>query len=74
MPKRRVGQLDFVDGLVAQRRQSRPSALTEIAGLVDWSPFEKLLSALPVSARGEAVLSGARHVQGAALAALAWPV
>jgi IS5 family transposase len=53
MPKRRVGQLDFVDGLVAQRPQSRPSALMEIAGLVDWSAFETLLSALPVAARGE---------------------
>jgi IS5 family transposase len=53
MPKRRVGQLDFVDGLVAQRPQSRPSALMEIARLVDWAPFEKLLGAIPVAARGE---------------------
>ena len=53
MPKRRVGQLDFVDGLIARRRPSRPSALMEIAGLVDWAPFEKLLSALPVAAKGE---------------------
>jgi len=53
MPKRRVGQLDFVDGLIAQRRQSRPSALMEIARLVDWAPFDTLLSALPVAARGE---------------------
>jgi len=53
MPKRRVGRLDFVDGLIAQRRPSRPSALMEIAGLVDWGPFEKLLSALPVAAKGE---------------------
>jgi transposase, IS5 family len=53
MPKRRVGQLDFVDGLIARRRPSRPSALMEIAGLVDWGPFEKLLSALPVAAKGE---------------------
>lgn len=42
MPKRLVGQLDFVDGLIAQRPQSRPSALMEIARLVDWGPFEKL--------------------------------
>ncbi|MFO1123902.1 MAG: transposase [Methylocystis sp.] len=53
MPKRLVRQLDFVDGLIAQRPQSRPSALMEIARLVDWGPFEKLLSALPVAARGE---------------------
>jgi IS5 family transposase len=53
MPKRRVGQLDFVDGLIARRRPSRSSALMEIAGLVDWAPFEKLLSALPVAAKGE---------------------
>lgn len=53
MPERRVGQLDFVDGLLARRRPSRASALMEIAGLVDWGPFEKLLSALPVAAKGE---------------------
>jgi transposase, IS5 family len=53
MPKRRVGQLDFVDGLLARRRPSRPSALMEIAGLVDWGPFETLLGALPVAAKGE---------------------
>jgi IS5 family transposase len=53
MPKRRVGQLDFVDGLIARRRPSRSSALMEIVGLVDWAPFEKLLSALPVAAKGE---------------------
>ncbi len=53
MPKLRVGQLDFVDGLVAQRPRARPSALMEIARLVDWAAFEKLLSAIPVAARGE---------------------
>lgn len=53
MPQRRVGQLDFVDGLVAQRPQSRPSALMEIARLVDWAPFEKALAAIPVAAKGE---------------------
>ncbi|MFO1101995.1 MAG: IS5 family transposase [Methylocystis sp.] len=53
MPKRRVGQLEFLDVLVAQRGRSRPLALMDIASLVDWAPFEKLSSALHVAARGE---------------------
>lgn len=54
MPERRVGQLDFADGLVARRRSFRPSALDEIAALVDWSGFERLLRAIPVATKGEA--------------------
>lgn len=53
MPKRLVGQLDFIDGMVAQRKKPQACALMDISGLVDWAAFEKLLAAIPVAPKGE---------------------
>jgi IS5 family transposase len=53
MPKRCVGQLNFMDAAVSQRPQGRVSALDEIARLVDWAAFERLLSAIPTAKKGE---------------------
>jgi hypothetical protein len=53
MPKRCVGQLNFMDAAVSQRPQGRLSALDEIARLVDWAAFERLLSAIPIAKKGE---------------------
>jgi transposase, IS5 family len=53
MPKRCVGQLNFMDAAVSQRPQGRVSALDEIARLVDWAAFERLLSTIPIAKKGE---------------------
>lgn len=54
MPRRHLGQLSWIDGSLAQRRERRRDVLAEIGGLVDWSAFEQLLSGIHTSARGEA--------------------
>lgn len=54
MPRRRLGQLSWIDGSLAQRRERRRDVLAEIGGLVDWSSFEKLLSGIHTASRGEA--------------------
>src|SRR6516165_3014085 len=53
MPKRCVGQLDFMDAAVSGRPKSRVAALAEISRLVDWAAFERLLHAIPIAAEGE---------------------
>lgn len=54
MPRRRVGQLSWIDGALLKRRERRRDPLAEIHGLVDWAPFERLLCGLHNAAKGEA--------------------
>jgi IS5 family transposase len=54
MPRRRVGQLGFMDAAVSRRGNGGVDPLSEIGRLVDWSRFEVLLDGLHASARGEA--------------------
>ena len=53
MARKRIGQLGWGDDAVSRRRPGRRDRLAEIAGLIDWSPFEGLLSAIHSSPRGE---------------------
>lgn len=54
MPRRRIGQLSWLDGALRGRTQRRRDVLAEIDRLVDWGPFERLLSAIHRAAKGEA--------------------
>lgn len=54
MPRRRVGQLGFLDAAVSRRGIGRVDSLAAIDGLVDWGPLERLLDPVNRSARGEA--------------------
>ena len=54
MSQRRLGQLGWIDGSLARRRERRRDALAEINRLVDWAPFERLLSGMYRAAKGEA--------------------
>jgi IS5 family transposase len=53
MPERRVGQLDFMDTAVALRSR-KASSLSDVAKLVDWTSFDRILRAIPIAAKGEA--------------------
>jgi transposase, IS5 family len=53
MGQRRIGQLGFLDAALAQRGPSRRDDLGEIHGLLDWSPFERELSGIHTSTKGE---------------------
>ena len=53
MPRKRVGQMGWGDAAVLQRRSRQRDKLSEIAGLLDWSAFEVLLSSIHSSRRGE---------------------
>lgn len=54
MPRRRIGQLSWIDGALAGRGRRRRDVLAEIAELVDWQPFEQLLAPIHSAAKGEA--------------------
>lgn len=54
MARKRIGQMSWVDGAVERRQARRRDRLGEITGLIDWRPFERLLSPIHASARGEA--------------------
>lgn len=54
MPRRRVGQLGWLDGALSQRQERRRDVLGEIHGLVDWVPLERLLDGIHRSEKGEA--------------------
>ena len=54
MPRRRVGQLGWLDGALSQRQERRRDALREIHDVVDWAPFERLLNGVHRSQKGEA--------------------
>jgi IS5 family transposase len=49
MPRRRIGQETF-----GSEARDTVSALDEVRDLIDWSPIEAALEALPVARRGEA--------------------
>ena len=52
MPRRRIGQLSWMDAAVAKRTERRDH-LWEISGLLDWTPFEGLLKHIHAAAKGE---------------------
>lgn len=54
MPRRRVGQLGFLDAAASRRGNGGLDTLAEIGRLVDWSALEHLLDGIHGSARGEA--------------------
>lgn len=54
MPRRRIGQLGWVDAALAKGRPARRDRLGEIHGLLDWQPFEVVLGVIHTAARGEA--------------------
>jgi len=54
MPRRRIGQMSWVDGALASRSSRHRDVLAEIGGLVDWLPFERSLDGLHRAAKGEA--------------------
>ena len=54
MPRRRIGQLSWLDGALQRRQARRGDPLMEIARLVDWAPFERLLDGIHRAAKGEA--------------------
>jgi IS5 family transposase len=53
MSRKRVGQLSWGDGMIAQAQRPRRDRLMEISGLLDWAPFEALLSEIHAARRGE---------------------
>src|SRR3546814_16253708 len=53
MARKRIGQLGWGDAAISRRRKQRRDRLTEIAALLDWRPFEALLSEIHSSRRGE---------------------
>jgi transposase, IS5 family len=53
MGQRRIGQLGFLDIALNGRGSDRHDVLDEISRLLDWSGFERLLSVIPVAAKGE---------------------
>ena len=53
MGQRRIGQLGFMDAALAERGAGRDEVLGEISRLLDWQPFERLLSVIPTAAKGE---------------------
>ncbi len=54
MPRRQIGQFGWADAAVARRPAQRHDKLSEIAALVDWQPFERLLGGIHAAPRGEA--------------------
>lgn len=53
MPRRRMGQLGFMDAAVGRRSERSAEALLRISTLVDWGPFEHALNGIHKSAKGE---------------------
>jgi IS5 family transposase len=54
MPRRKIGQLGFMDAAVSSRGGRQGEVLDQIAKLVDWSRFEALLSVIHAARKGEA--------------------
>ncbi len=53
MPRRRIGQLSWVDGALSKRQERRRDTLAEIDRLVDWAPFAAALKEVHSAAKGE---------------------
>lgn len=54
MPRRRIGQMNWLDGALARRSARRRDMLEEVHGLVDWLPLERALDGMHRAAKGEA--------------------
>ena len=54
MPRRRIGQLGFLEAKLSHRPNRRNDALGGLSGLIDWTAFEALLNRIHSSAKGEA--------------------
>lgn len=54
MDRKYIGQMSWIDGAIERRAGQRRDRLGEIVALLDWRAFERLLSAIHGSARGEA--------------------
>lgn len=53
MARKRVGQLGWADGVVAEAQKRRRDRLSEISRLLDWRPFEAIVSEIHAARRGE---------------------
>jgi len=53
MPRRRIGQMSFLDDALGRRGKPPRDALSEVHKLVDWAPFERSLDGLHRAAKGE---------------------
>lgn len=54
MPRRRIGQMSWLDGALARRAKRQRDCLTEIHDLVDWSRLARALGGIHDAAKGEA--------------------
>lgn len=54
MPRRKIGQLDWIDAGLAERRNRRVDALDRLSRLVEWRRVEELLNGIHAAPRGEA--------------------
>lgn len=54
MPRRTIGQLDWMDAGLSGRRNRRVEALEGLLRLVDWTRFDALLSGIHAARKGEA--------------------
>jgi IS5 family transposase len=54
MPRRRIGQMNWLDGALEDRAARHRDVLVELHRVLDWAPFEQALSGLHRSAKGEA--------------------
>jgi IS5 family transposase len=54
MPRRKIGQLDWMDAGLSERRNRRVDALEGLSRLVDWTRLEALLSGIHAAKKGEA--------------------
>lgn len=54
MPRRRIGQMSWLDGALARRAARHRDVLEAVHGVVDWSAFERALDGLHRAAKGEA--------------------
>lgn len=54
MPRRRIGQLSWLDGALAGRMARHRDVLAEIDRVVEWAPLARILDGLHRAAKGEA--------------------
>jgi IS5 family transposase len=53
MARKRIGQMGWGDRAVSERRKQQRDRLARIGDLIDWPPFDRLLSDIHPSRRGE---------------------
>lgn len=54
MPRRRIGQLGWIDAALEQRGGGRQDDLAELNKVIDWRGIERLLAGIHTAAKGEA--------------------